>query len=106
MTYLMTSYFVKNYVFADLQRSPLLFPVVENVLAQLYMQIAARREFKHWSVFLLLKTFNRLETDSARNNIHPNNKQKPEIQKKKHRKTNMSLWPVRLSVNGASKLMS
>jgi len=69
------------------------------------MQIAARREFKHWSVFLLLKTFNRLETDSARNNIHPNNKQKPEIQKK-HRKTNMSLWPVRLSVNGASKLMS
>jgi len=81
--------FCKNYVFADLQRSPLLFPVVENVLAQLYMQLVARREFKHWSVFLPLKTFHRLETDSARNNIHPNNKQEPEIQKKKHRKTNI-----------------
>ena len=73
--------FCKNYVFADFQRSPLLFPVVENVLGQLYVQLAARREFKHWSVFLLLKTFHRLETDSARNNIHPNNKQEPEIQK-------------------------
>ena len=97
--------FCKNYVCADLQRSPLLFPVVENVLAQLYIQLAARRELKLWGVFLLLKTFRRLETDSARNNIHPNNKQKPEIQKK-HRKTNMTLWPVRLSVNGASNLMS
>jgi len=28
------------------------------------------------------KVFHRLESDSARNNIHPNNKQKPEITKK------------------------
>jgi len=27
------------------------------------------------------KIFHRLETDSARNNIEPNNKQKPELQK-------------------------
>jgi len=38
----------------------LLFPVVENVLAQLHIQLAARREFKHWSVFLLLETFHKL----------------------------------------------
>jgi len=28
------------------------------------------------------KIFHRLESDSARNNIHPNNKQKPEITNK------------------------
>jgi len=28
------------------------------------------------------KLFHRLESDSARNNIHPNNKQKPEIANK------------------------
>jgi len=33
----MTSYFVKI----------TLFPVVENVLTQFYMQLAARTEFKH-----------------------------------------------------------
>jgi len=45
--------------------------------------------------FYYEKIFHRLESDSARNNIHPNNKQKPEI-KKKHRKKNMSIWPARL----------
>ena len=33
----------KNYVFADSQRSRLLFAVVENVLTQLHIQLAARR---------------------------------------------------------------
>ena len=35
----------KNYVFADSQRSRLLFVVVENVLTQLHIQFAARRYF-------------------------------------------------------------
>jgi len=35
----MTSSPCKNYVFADSQRSRLLFPVVENVLTQLHMQL-------------------------------------------------------------------
>jgi len=42
----------------------------------------------------------------ARNNIHPNNKQKPEITKKKAPENNMSLWPARLSVKVVFKLMS
>ena len=33
----------KNFVFADSQRSPLLFVVVENVLTQLHIHLAARR---------------------------------------------------------------
>jgi len=32
--------------------------------------------------FYYEKIFHRLESDSARNNIHPNNKQKPEITNK------------------------
>jgi len=51
------------------------------------------------------KMFHRLESDSARNNIQPNNKQKPEIIKK-HREKNMSIWPASLSVKVVSKLMS
>ena len=35
----------KRYVFAYLQGSRLLFPIVENVLTQLYLQVAASREF-------------------------------------------------------------
>jgi len=46
-----------------------------------------------------------LESDSTRNNIHPNNKQKPEITKK-DRKKNMSIPPARLRVKVVSKLMS
>jgi len=42
--------------------------------------------------FYLEKIFHRLESDSARNNIHPNNKQKPEITNKAPEK-NMSIWP-------------
>jgi len=38
----MTSYFGKNCVFADSQRFRLVFPVIENVLTQLYLQLAAR----------------------------------------------------------------
>ena len=34
-----------RYVFAYLQGSRLLFPIVENVLTQLYLQVAASREF-------------------------------------------------------------
>jgi len=49
--------------------------------------------------------FHRLESDSTRNNIHPNIKQKPEITKK-HQKENMLIWPVRLSVEVVSKLIS
>jgi len=40
----MTSSFVKSYVFADSQGSCLFFPVVENVLTQMHIQLAARRE--------------------------------------------------------------
>jgi len=40
----MTSSLVKI-TFADSQRSRLLFPIVENVLTQLHMQLPARREF-------------------------------------------------------------
>jgi len=39
----MTSSFVKV-VFADLQGSRLFFPVVENVLTQMHIQLAVRRE--------------------------------------------------------------
>jgi len=35
----------KSYVFVDSQGSRLFFPVVENVLTQMNIQIAARREF-------------------------------------------------------------
>ena len=35
----------KSYVFADLQGSRLFFPLVENVLTQMHIQSAARREF-------------------------------------------------------------
>jgi len=52
------------------------------------------------------KYFHRLESDSARNNIHPSNKQKPEITIENTGKNSMSIWPARLSVKGASKLMS
>jgi len=34
-----------SYVFADSQGSRLFFPVVENVLTQINIQLAARREF-------------------------------------------------------------
>ena len=75
----------KNYVFADSLRSRLLFPVVENVLTQLHMQLAARNRvfdinFRVYSYYE--KIFHRLESHAARNNIHPNNKQKSEIQTK------------------------
>jgi len=51
------------------------------------------------------KYFHRLESDLARNNIHPNNKQKPEITNKHTGKITCQ-WPASLSVKGASKLMS
>ena len=35
----------KSYVFAYSQGSRLFFPVVENVLTQMHIQLAARREF-------------------------------------------------------------
>ena len=38
--------------------------------------------YKHYSVFLLRKNISTLESDSARNSIHPNNKQKPKITNK------------------------
>ena len=53
--------------------------------AQLYMELAARREFMIQTLQCILnkkKYFHRLESDSARNNIHPNIKQKPEITNK------------------------
>ena len=40
----MTSSFVKV-VFADSRGPRLFFPVVENVLTQMHIQLAARREF-------------------------------------------------------------
>jgi len=70
----------RSYVFADSQGPRLFFPVVENVLTQMHIQLAARSTYR--SVFLLKKIFHRLENDSAGNNIHPNNKQKPEITNK------------------------
>jgi len=38
----------KSYVFADSQGSRLFFPLVENVLTQMHIQSAARREFMIW----------------------------------------------------------
>ena len=38
----------KSYVFADEQGFRLLFPVVENVLTQINIQLAPRREFVIW----------------------------------------------------------
>ena len=71
----------KTYVFADSQGSRLNFPVVENVVTQMHIQLAARREFmiKILECIFTLKILRRLESGSARNNIHQNNKQKPEI---------------------------
>jgi len=49
------------------------------------MELAARREFMIQTLQCILnkkKYFHRLESDSARNNIHPNIKQKPEITNK------------------------
>jgi len=43
----------KSYVFADSQGFRLFFPVVENVVTQMHMQLAGRS--KYWSVFLLRK---------------------------------------------------
>jgi len=51
------------------------------------------------------KYFYRLESDSARNNIHPNIKQKLEITYKNTGKY-ISIWPASLSVKGASKPIS
>jgi len=79
----------KSYVFADSQGSRLLFLVVENMLNQQHIQSAARREnlwYKDQSVFLLRKSTSRLECGSARNNIHPNNKQKLEVRNKNAKK--------------------
>jgi len=41
----MTTLFVKSYVFADSQGSRLFFPVVENVLTQMHIQLTVRTEF-------------------------------------------------------------
>jgi len=61
----------------------LFFPVVENVLTQIYIQLAARREFINTRVYFYYEQiFHSLESDWVRNNIHPNNKQKPEITNK------------------------
>jgi len=43
----------KSYVFADSQGCRLFFPIIENVLTQMHMQLAARS--KYWSIFLLRK---------------------------------------------------
>jgi len=55
--------------------------------------------------FTKKKMFHRLESDSARNNIHPNNRQKPEITNKNTRKItcqyNQPGWVVKV----VSKLM-
>ena len=40
--------FCQIHVFADSQGSHLFFPVVENVLTQIFIQLAARREFMIW----------------------------------------------------------
>ena len=62
------------------------FPVVENVLTQIHIQFAPRREFVIWTlgcIFIKKKDFtDHRQSDSVRNNIHPNNKQKPEITNK------------------------
>jgi len=44
-----------------------------------------------WYILAKKRHFHRLESDSARNNIHPNNKQKPKITNKKHRKNYINL---------------
>jgi len=44
----MTTLFVKSYVFADSQGSRLFFPVVENVLTQMHIQLTVRTEFMIW----------------------------------------------------------
>jgi len=53
---------------------------------QLYTQLAARRVYdinKHYTVLLLRKTFpHTVEWLGKKNNIHPNNKQKPKIANK------------------------
>jgi len=36
---------VKSYVFADSQSFRLFFPVVQNVLTQMHIQLAAKRDF-------------------------------------------------------------
>ena len=74
---------------------------------QLQIQLAARREFL---IFLTLRCiltkkeyFHRLKSDSATNNIHPNNRQKPEITNKNTGKITCKYGQSR-SVKGASKL--
>jgi len=67
MALFMTSSFVKSYVFADSHGSRLFFPVVENVLTQTHIQLAARREFMIRileCIFSKKKYFHRLESDS------------------------------------------
>jgi len=76
----------KSYVFADSQGSCLFFPGVENVLTQIHIQLVARRDYMNASLSFLKKIFHTLESDSTRNNIHPNNKQKPEIANKNNGK--------------------
>jgi len=50
----------------------------------MHIQLVARREYdvNTGVYFYLEKIFHRLESDSTRNNIHPNNKHKPEITNK------------------------
>jgi len=49
---------------------------------QLHMQLAARREFVMQTPQCILTKKKYLESYSARNNIHPNSKQKPKITNK------------------------
>jgi len=81
--------------------------VVENVLTQVHIHLAARRSFLMQKLDCILTkkkyftgervTWQEITlTGTIRNQRY----------KQKHLKNNMSIWPAMLSVKGASKLMS
>jgi len=80
----MTSSFVKV-VFADTQGSRLFFSGSRECAYSNAHTVSCEKRIYDINTgvyFYLEKIFHSLESDSARNNIHPNNKLKPEIANK------------------------
>jgi len=103
----MTSSFVKV-VFSLISKVPVFFPVVENVLTQIHIQLAPRREFVIWILGCIF-TKNRYFTDyrvtQQETTFTPTISRNLRLQTKTPEKEHVK-WPDRLSVKLVSKLMS
>ena len=86
----------------------MVFPVVENVLTQIHIQLGPSREFVIWllkCIFITKKYFTDYRVTQQETPFAGTTRRNLRLQTKTPKK-NMSIWSARLRVKLVSKLMS